>query len=157
MPDSARSAAAALRDSPAAALLARWERSLEASGVVTPLARTIAPGLTLGPGRCELLDGVLRITAASAAESAKLRQAAPRLLAALVAHGFQVYEMKISVQAGGTPYPGQGTPVASSPEMAFSRPSSRGITAVEIAARKLPESPLQQALRRLAATLRRRS
>jgi hypothetical protein len=157
MSNPARPVAAALRDSPAAAaLLARWETSQALTRVLLPLARSIAPGLMLGPGHCDLCDGVLWITVESAAESAKLRQAAPRLVAALVAHGFQVYEMKLRIQAGGTPYPGQGTAMASSSELQYPRVSNRGIGAIETAARALPDSALRRALRRLAETLSRR-
>ena len=147
MANPARPVAAALRDSPAAAaLLDRWETSQALTRVLLPLARSIAPGLMLGPGHCDLRDGVLWITVESAAESAKLRQAAPRLVATLVAHGFQVYEMKFRIQAGGTP----------SSELQYPRVSNRGIGAIETAAQTLPDSALRRALRRLAETLSRR-
>lgn len=155
---SARPIADALRESPgAAALLARWETAQTVSRVLAPLARSVAPGLDLlTPGRCELRDAVLWIAVESAAESAKLRQAAPRLIAALSAHGLQVYEMKTRVQASGTSYPGQGREGISSPEMSFAPVTERGVAAVESAARQLPDSALQRALQRLAATLQRR-
>ncbi len=157
MSNPARPVAAALRDSPAAAaLLARWETSQAIGRILAPVARSLAPGLTLGAGRCDLRDGILWITVESAAESAKLRQAAPRLVAALIAHGFAVYEMKTRVQAGVMPYPGQGTQVASSPEMQYPAVSSRGVAAIETAAQTLPDSALQRALRHLAKTLSRR-
>jgi len=154
----ARTVAAALRDSPdAAALLARWETAQAVSRVLAPLAHSLAPGMDLFvPGRCDLREGVLWITVESAAESAKLRQVAPRFLAALASHGFQVYEMKSRVQPGGTSYPGQGMTGASSPGLAFAPITDRGVGAVEAAARQLPESALQRALQRLAKTLGRR-
>lgn len=157
MSSPARPVAAALRDSPgAAALLARWETSQAVLRILAPLVRSLAPGIALGSGHCELRDGVLMITVESAAESAKMRQAAPRFVAALVAHGFPVYEMKTRVQAGATPYPGQGTAVPSSSEMQFPPVSARGIHAVEASASALPDSGLRHALRRLARTLGRR-
>jgi len=110
----------------------------------------------LAPGRCELRDGVLWIAVDSAAESAKLRQATPRLLAALSTHGLQVYEIKTRVQAGGTSYPGQGREEASSTRQPFAAVTDRGVSAVEHAAEELPDSALGRALRRLATTLARR-
>jgi len=155
---SARAIAEALRESPgAAALLARWETSQTISRLLAPVARSVAPSMDLlAPGRCELRDGVLWIAVDSAAESAKLRQATPRLLAALSTHGLQVYEIKTRVQAGGTSYPGQGREEASSTRQPFAAVTDRGVSAVEHAAEELPDSALGRALRRLATTLARR-
>ncbi len=127
------------------------------SRVLAPVARSVAPGLDLlTPGRCELREGVLWIAVDSAAESAKLRQAVPRLLAELVAHGMQVYEMKTRVQAGNSTYPGQGTAGPSSIGLDYPPVTARGASAVQEAADHMPTSALQSALRRLAATLDRR-
>ena len=158
MASPARPVAAALRDAPgAASLLARWEASQAISRVLAPLARSVAPGLNLlKPGCCELREGVLWIAVDSAAESAKLRQAAPRLLAELVSHGMQVYEMKTRVQAGNTTYPGQGTVGPSSPGLEYPPVTAHSVSAVQEAADHLPASALQSALKRLAATLNRR-
>lgn len=155
---SARAIAEALRESPgAAALLARWETSQTISRLLAPVARAVAPGMDLlAPGRCELRDGILWIAVDSAAESAKLRQSTPRLLAALSTHGLQVYEIKTRVQAGGTSYPGQGREEASSTGLPFAPVTDRGVSAVEHAAEELPDSALGRALRRLATTLARR-
>jgi hypothetical protein len=150
--------AAALRDAPGtASLLARLEASQAASGILAPLVRGFAPGLDLqAAGRCELRDAVLWITVDSAAEAAKLRQAAPRLLAALASNGQQVYEMKTRVQAGKSPYPGQGTAGDSSRGLDYPPVSAAGVAAVQQAAEKLPVSGLRSALGRLARTLDRR-
>lgn len=158
MPSPARPIAEALRESPgAAALLARWETAQAISRVLAPLARSVAPGLDLlAPGCCELRDGTVWIAVESAAESSKLRQATPRMLAALGSHGLKVYEIKTRVQASGTSYPGQGREVGSSPGLPFSPVTDRGVVAVESAARELPDSALARALRRLAMTLARR-
>jgi hypothetical protein len=158
MSSAARAVAEALRESPgAAALLARWEAAQAVSRLLAPLTRSIAPGLDLlAPGRCELRDGVVWIAVESAAESAKLRQATPRLLAALSTHGLQVYEIKTRVQAGGTSYPGQGRDEASSRGLPFAAVTDHGVSAVANAAQELPDSALARALRRLAATLARR-
>jgi hypothetical protein len=158
MTSPARLVGAALRDAPSTAtLLARLEASETASRILTPLARTLAPGLDLHTaGRCELRDKVLWLTVESAAEAAKLRQAAPRLLAALTSSGVQVYEMKTRVQAGNTHYPGQGTAGDSSRRPDYPPVSALGATAVRQAADRLPASSLQRALGRLARTLDRR-
>jgi hypothetical protein len=152
-----RAVADALREAPGAAgLLARWEAAQTIGRVLSPVMRSVAPGIaSLAPGRCELRDGVVWIAVESAAESAKLRQATPRLLAALSAHGLQVYEIKTRVQAGGMSYPGHGRDPASSPGIPFAAVSDRGVGAVEDAARDLPDSALRRALQRLATTLAR--
>lgn len=153
----ARPVAEALRESPAAALLARCDTALAAGKLLAPLTREILPGIDLlAPGRCELRDGVFWIAVDSAAEATKLRQAAPRLLAALSAHGTRVYEMKTRLQAVGTSYPGQGTHHPSSLGVPFAPVTDLGVGAVERIAQQLPDSELQLALRRLAATLRGR-
>ncbi len=91
MSNPTKMAVEALRDAPgASALLARCETA--------PLTRPLLPGLELAAARCDLRDGTLWITVDTGAESAKLRQAAPRLLAALTAHGYQVYELKTRIQ-----------------------------------------------------------
>mgnify|MGYP005813197269 CR=1 FL=1 len=172
MPDP-RTLAAALREAPgAAALLARCETAARIGRLLQPLVRNVAPGIDLlAPGRCELRDGVLWIAVQSAAESSKLRQAAPRLLAALAADGCQVYEMRTRVQPVATSYPGEGTDEASSFAQAQGArgpgvgagglpfpPVTRGSAdAVAAAAAPMPASPLRQALQRLARTLQRRS
>jgi hypothetical protein len=157
IPGPARPIAEGLRESAgSAALLARYEAAQAIARVLQPIARSSAPGIDLQVSNVDLRDGVLWVAVRSAAESAKLRQAAPRMLAALTANGWQVYEMRTRIQAGITSYPGQGTTVPSSPEMAFSEASNRSIATVETAARGLPDSALRRAIERLAATLRRK-
>jgi len=157
MSNPARTVADALREAPGAAgLLARCEAARTIGRVLSPVVQTIAPGIVLTvPGRCELRDGIVWIAVESAAESAKLRQATPRLLAALSAHGLEVYEIKTRVQAGGTSYPGQGMAAPSSPGDPFAPVTDQGVGAVKRAARALPDSPLRRALQRLAMTLSR--
>lgn len=157
MSDRARPVADALRESPAAAqLLDRWAASQAAAAVVAPLAADLAPGLDLrAPGACELRDGNLLLTVPSAAAAAKLRQIEPRLLAALAARGSAVYGMKTRVQAGATPYPGQGSPPPSSPGEPFAAASAAAVSAVRESAATVHAPALAHALRRLADTLTR--
>jgi hypothetical protein len=149
--------AAALREAPgAASLLDRWTTAQAVARVVAPLARGLAPGLDLAdPGRCELRDGVLRVTVGSAAEAAKLRQAEPRFVAALAARGFAVYGMKTRVQAGGSTYPGQGSPTTSSSGEPFTAASAASVAAVQRGAGAVHAPALAGALARLADTLTR--
>ena len=158
MSSPARPVGAALHDSPSiASLLTRLETSQAASRVLVPLARGLVPGLDLqSAGRCELRDAVLWITVDSAAEATKLRQAAPRMLAALATNGLQVYEMKTRVQAGNSPYPGQGTAGDSSRGLDYPPVSATGVAAVQQTADQLASSALKSALGRLARTLERR-
>jgi hypothetical protein len=156
MPDTTRPLAAALRDSPAAALLDRWATAQAAAAIVAPLAQAVAARLDLRvPGACDLRDSVLHLAVPSAAEAAKLRQIEPRLIAALVAHGFAVYGMKVRVQAGATPYPGQGSPPGSSSGEPFTPASSASVAAVKHGAATLHAPALAQALDRLADALAR--
>lgn len=159
-----RPVADALREAPgAAALLARCETSARIGRLLQPLMRPVAPGLDLqAPGRCELRDGVLWIAVHSAAESAKLRQAAPRLLAALSADGCAVYELRTRVQPASTSYPTDGTADPSSSEAAqqglpFPPITRRSAEAVAAAVGPMADSPLRRALARLGRTLKRRS
>ena len=151
--------ATALRDAPETArLLARWEASLRAARSIAPACRSLASGFDpLLPGRCELRDNVLLLTASSTAQSAKLRQVAPRLLATLGGEGIQVYEIRVRVQPGFTGYPEQGSAAPSSEDAAWLHPApSAGETMGKLAL-AVRESPLKHAVERLAATLGKRA
>lgn len=157
MSNPTKMAVEALRDAPgASALLARCETARSIAMLLAPLTRPLLPGLELAAARCDLRDGTLWITVDTGAESAKLRQAAPRLLAALTAHGYQVYELKTRIQAVASSYPGQGRAEASSPGVPFPPVTDLGLSAVDDAAEHLPDSGLRRALQRLARTLRGR-
>jgi len=158
VPETARPIAAALRDSPeAASLIARWEATQRAAQCIAPVCRSLASGFDpLVPGRCELRDAVLWLNPTSTAQAAKLRQAMPSLLSCLRSEGVQVYEIKFRVQAGVTPYPGQGSGGPSSPAEAWPSAGERAIDAVSELALTIVDSPLKSAASRLASTLRRR-
>jgi hypothetical protein len=148
-----------LRDAPEAArLLARWQATQRASQCIAPACRSLASGFDpLVAGRCELRDAVLWLTASSGAQSAKLRQAAPRLLTTLASEGIQVYEIRVRVDAGITGYPEQGTTAPSSSDAAWLRPSPNAAETIRKFALTVDESPLKAAFERLAATLTKRS
>jgi len=149
----------ALRDAPEAArLLARWETSQRVARSIAPVCRSLASGFDpLLPGRCELRDNVLLLTASSTAQSAKLRQVTPRLLSTLGVEGLPVYEIRVRVQPGFTAYPEQGSAVPSREDAAWLRPApSAGETMAKLAL-AVRESPLKHAVERLAATLGKRA
>lgn len=156
MPEPARSIAEALRDTPeAAALLARWEASRRAALCIAPICRSLAAGFDpLLPGRCELRDSVLWLVPVSTAQSAKLRQGTPGMLASLQAEAIKVYEIKFRVQPVVMPYPGQGSQVISSPGEAWPTADERALTALSELVLTVSDSPLKSAAERLLATLR---
>ena len=83
----------------AAALLGRIAASREAARIIAPICAEIAPDFdAFRPGSCDLRDRELRIWLRSSAQSTKLRQATPRLLAALQRQGLEVSEIKVGVQ-----------------------------------------------------------
>ena len=157
----ARLLAAVLRDSPeAASLLARWEATQRAALAIAPTCRSIVGIDTLAPGVCELRGEILWLSLPSPSASAKLRQATPRLLSSLVADGLRVYEIKTRVQPAVTSYPGDGTVTPSSPPtpgMAWPGNGERAVAAVAELAGSIEESPLREAAKKLAATLRGRA
>ena len=164
MSSSARLIAAALRDSPhAASLIARLEATERAALAIAPACRAIAGIDPLQPGVCELRNETLWLSLPSPSHSAKLRQAMPRLLSTLAADGFKVYEIKTRVQPAVTAYPGDGSLVPSSrswgPSAGLPWPRS-GETAAAAVAKLVDavgESPLKEAVMKLAATLRKRA
>lgn len=159
MSNPAQPLAEVLRNAPEAArLLARWEATQRAARGIAPVCRSLASGFDpLVPGRCELRDGVLWLTASSTAQSAKLRQSTPRLLTTLGGEGIQVYEIRVRVEPGITGYPEQGSPPPSSPDAGWLTPGSSAGEAVGKLALTVRESPLKKAIERLAATLRKRA
>jgi len=159
MNDPAQPLSRVLRNAPEAArLLARWEATQRAARVIAPACRSLASGFDpLEPGRCELRDALLWLTAPSTAQAAKLRQATPRLLSALAAEGLQVYEVRVRVQAGATGYPEQGSKPPSDADAAWLQPGPGAGDDVDRLARSVGESPLKRAVERLAATLKKRA
>lgn len=160
-PATARPLADALRDSPyAAPLLARCEATQRAALLIAPTCRSVAGFDPLAPGTCELRGETLWLTLPSAAHSAKLRQAMPRLLSTLAAGGMAVYELRTRVQPVVTSYPTDGTVAGSShatPEMAWPNTGKSAASAFSNWSAQLADPALKQAAEKLAATLRRRA
>lgn len=148
-----------LRDAPEAArLLARVEATQRISRSIAPVCRSLASGFDpLLPGRCELRDDVLWLTASSTAQAAKLRQATPRLLTTLGGEGIRVYEIRVRVEPGITGYPEQGSTPPSSPEAGWLSPNASAAETVGKLALTVGALPLKQAIERLAATLKKRA
>ena len=159
MSNPARPLAAALRDAPEAArLLARVEATQRIARRIAPVCRSLASGFDpLIPGRCEWRDAVLWLTASSTAHAAKLRQATPRLLATLGEEGIQVYEIRVRVEPGITGDPEHGRQAPSSLDAAWLHPGASAGEEVSKLALTVRESPLKQAVLRLAATLKKRA
>ena len=159
MTDPAQPLSNVLRSAPEAArLLARWEASQRAARVIAPVCRSLASGFDpLVPGRSELRDAVLWLTATSTAQAAKLRQATPRLLSALTVEGILVYEVRVRVQPGASGYPEQGSTPASQADAGWLQPGPGAGEEVDQLARNVRESPLRRAVERLAATLKKRA
>lgn len=154
-----RPVADALRDAPEAArLLARVEATQRIARRIAPVCRSLAAGFDpLLPGRCEWREAILWLTASSAAQAAKLRQAVPRLLSTLGEEGIQVYEIRVRVEPGITGDPEHGRSRPSSPDDAWLHPSRNAGDEVGKLALTVGESPLKQAILRLAATLKKRA
>jgi len=161
MSSSARLIATALRDSPqAASLIARWESTQRAALAIAPACRLVAGFDPLDPGVCELRGETLWLSLPSPSHSAKLRQAMPRLLSMLAADGFKVNEIKTRVQPAVTSYPGDGRAEPSSDAsrgMPWPLSDESAVAAVAKLADSVADSPLKEAARRLAATLRKRA
>jgi hypothetical protein len=145
-----------------AALMERYAASQRAAAVIEQECLRIVPGLApTRSGVCELRGSTLRVNARSAAQIAKLRQAAPRLLRLLQQQGLDVIEIKFGVQPrslSSSMWPGgeqAGAGTVQSAAQVGRNPSE--IKKARDFARKLvltlPDSPLREAARRLLAKL----
>jgi hypothetical protein len=153
----ARPLAAALAESPAAALLHRLERWRAIAALTGPAAAAIAPDFPVGdPRACELRGDVLTLTASSAAQAAKLRQGIPGLLRLLHQHGTQVTEIRVRVQPAGAGHApdADGEPFVTKTRAAPPDPlpegASEGARALaDRLVQTLPPSPLRAQAERL--------
>lgn len=152
---SPRALAQALAVSPAAALAASVAAARRAAGALAPECARLGMRLDLeSPGRCEMRGSKLVVRVPSAAQSAKLRQALPRLVSALRAEGIQVEEITLKVQPLGDNEP-PAAPVDPARYGPPRTPSGSGAHAVRTLALALPASALRRALERLERTLAR--
>ena len=95
----------------------------------------------------QLRAGTLFLLAENAAVAAKLKQLAPRLLAAYVKQGTEVTAIKVEVQVAEAA-------AAAPPKRVAKRLSIDSIEDLERLAASLEDSPLKQAVARLAARQR---
>jgi len=144
------------------ALLHRYSVSQRAAAAIESECQRIVPDFRpTRSGGCDLRGTVLRLNAAQPAQVAKLRQAVPRLLRLLRQQGFDVIEIKISVQpralTSSERWPVSGVPAAAPRGPASgAQPHRQVANALEFArklALTLPESPLRAAAKRLATRL----
>lgn len=150
-----RALAQALAVSPAAALAASVAAARRAAGALAPECARLGMRLDFeAPGRCELRGSKLILRVPSAAQSAKLRQALPRLVEALRGQGIPVEEIALKVQPLGDHEPPAPPvdPARYGPPRAPSAPGARAVGALALA---LPMSDLRRALERLEKTLAR--
>jgi hypothetical protein len=139
-------------------LVVRWEASQRAARCIAAACSQLAAGFDpLAAGSCEVRDGVLWLTVGSAAQSAKLRQAVPRLLSLLGADGLPIYEIKTRVQPSGSCDPDRGAQCAADLDQRWLQPSSAVADTIGELALTVQDSPLKNAVERLAATLRKRA
>lgn len=96
----------------------------------------------------QLRGGTLYLLAENAAIAAKLRQLAPRLLAAYVKQGSEVTAIKVEVQVSG------GDPQTSPDRRPREGLSTDSIESLEALAAGLEDTPLKDALNRMAARQR---
>jgi hypothetical protein len=150
-----RALAQALAVSPAAALAAAVAAAGRAARALAPECARL--GLRRGreappPGAQRGQQLLLRVP--SAAQSTKLRQALPRLLAALQASGLPVDEIVLKVQplGGAEPPPEPIDPARYGPPRSPSAPGAQVVGALALA---LPVSRLRLALQKLEKTLAR--
>jgi hypothetical protein len=148
-----------LTDTPlAASLLARLAAGRRAARAIAPVCAEVVPDFDpLRPGACDLRGGILRIWLGSSAHSTKLRQALPRMQAALRGNSLEVNEIKIGIQPARL----RKAPLADAPNKARERLNERSglrqspqeIQRIREFTRKLalalPESELRRAVARL--------
>lgn len=141
-----------------AALMARLAAARQAALLIAPVCATVAPEFDpLQPGACELRAGVLRIRLRSNAHSTKLRQAIPRIRAALRDSRLEVSEIKIAVQPSSLPGKALAgsveKAVPSGPRVRQTRASAKSLNEIHAFADKLalalPNSELRRAVVRL--------
>ncbi len=148
-----------LTDTPlAASLLARLSAGRRAARAIAPVCAEIVPEFDpLRPGACDLRAGVLRIWLGSSAHSTKLRQALPRMQAALRGNSLEVNEIKIGIQPARLRKAPAGDALNKPPEAVNDRSTVdrrlREIHKIKDFTRKLaltlPESELRRAIARL--------
>ncbi len=157
---SGKTLAQALAETSAAALIAKCDHADQAARVITAvLAEATSPKDASSPLFCQIREHVLLVSACSVAQAAKLRQALPRLLAAVQERGLNLSEIRIRVQPGPSAEPNSGgtPPSGAGRDDPSFRPAVGGaLLMADELARTLRPSELRQAAERLARMLRTR-
>lgn len=157
-----KSAAGALAEGPLAGLIDQALLLDRISMIVADINHEPSTGTRSQPPlRCALQGRTLVITAASPAQSAKLRQRSAALQKALGEHAPQLTAIRIRLQPGGPADPISGSPPGGSPgaggRPAASRESlSAALGFADALMRDLHDSPLRRSVQRLQASLRAR-
>lgn len=166
MTRSAKTLADALAETPAAAaLLARLQASQFAARALAAADPPIGAGFDpMRPGACELRDGLLLLTASSAAQASKLRQEFPRLQKLLTQQGLELNEIRLRLQPAHMSYREKasaraqvsGAPSASSEPAQSPGDCAAALRFADELALTLKDSSLREAVEHLRSTLRRR-
>jgi hypothetical protein len=125
--------------------LAREARRLDQ---LNRIVSRVSPALAPSAGAARVEAGVLILLADNAAVAAKLKQLAPRLIASCRENAVEVTSIRVEVQVGA----GR----AAAPPQRKKKPlATEIIDNLESLADSLPDSPLKQAVRNMAARQRR--
>ena len=141
-----------------ASLLARVAAGQAAAQAIAPLLSELLPGFDpLRPGACDVRGRTLRIWLRSNAQSTKLRQAGPRLIATLQQRGLDISEIRFGIQPRNRPGSAAPSPGEDAQARAQRQRSLQNALAFsEKLAPTLHDGTLRESVRRLRRTVERR-
>ena len=141
-----------------ASLLARLAAGQAAAQAIAPILSELLPGFDpLRAGACDVRGRTLRIWLRSNAQSTKLRQASPRLLATLQQRGLDISEIRFGLQPRNRPASPMPTPSQDAQATAQQRRNLLNALAFsEKLAPTLHDGTLRESVRRLRRTVERR-
>lgn len=139
-----------------ASLLARLTAGRVAAEAIAPVLAELLPGFDpLRSGACDVRGQTLRIWLRSNAQSTKLRQASPRLLATLQQRGLDISEIRYGIQprprTAAPPSPAENAEAA----VQFRQDLQRALSFSEKLAPTLPDGTLRESVRRLRLSVER--
>jgi hypothetical protein len=124
------------------ALAALWDRTRPLRELQKLYVTCVPPYLRAASRVGSVAGDELKLFADSGAAATRLRMLAPGLLAEFRGRGWQFSSIRVAVQVRQRTEPAPGTPRKT--------PDTRGQQSLQRLADRLPESPLQAAIRRLA-------